>query len=71
MPDGTYLVLISAVLTLDVSHVSFERVPNEAIGPTFNWLMTCLTFSMPCAMVVASALACSVGTSPVSSRCPP
>ncbi|MNC77437.1 hypothetical protein D3C75_1293930 [compost metagenome] len=65
------MVLIRAVLTLEVSQVSLERVPNEAMGPTFNWLMTCLTFSTPWAMAVAWLLASSVGTSPVSSRWPP
>ena len=70
VPDGTYLVLIRAVLT-EVSQVSFERTPSEAIGPTVSWFTTCLTFSTPRAMAVAWFLASSVGTSPVSSRMPP
>src|SRR5690606_9201965 len=65
--DGTYLVLSSAVLTLEVSQVSFERVANEAAGPTLSWLTTDLTCWMPCATVAACALAASEGTSPVSS----
>lgn len=51
--------------------MSFERTPNDAIGPTVSWLTTCLTFSTPWAMAVACDLASSVGTSPVSSRWPP
>src|SRR5690606_1080194 len=68
--EGTYLVLSSAVLTLDVSHVSLERVPNEAAGPTFIWLTTDLTCWMPRAISVACALAASEGASPVSSTRP-
>ncbi|MCY1556286.1 hypothetical protein D9M68_930240 [compost metagenome] len=71
VPEGTYLVLSRAVLTLEVSQVSLERTPNEAMGPTVSWLVTCLTLSTPWAIAVAWLLASSVGTSPVSSRWPP
>lgn len=71
VPEGTYLVLIRAVLTFEVSQVSLERVLKSAAGPTVSWLVTALTFSIDWAMAVACALASSVGASPVSSTWPP